>query len=274
MSSLPDIDDVRSYWEGNPLFSFELSDPGSPEFFAEFDRIKREDVERFALAYWAFEDFRGQSVLDVGCGPGWLTVQFAKAGARTTAIDLTDAAVELTRRHLAHYGLEADVRQANAEALPFEDESFDLVCSSGVLHHTPDTQQAFRECHRVLKPGGTAKITLYRLGLLHGPVIFPLTQGAMRLLGVKHPGADMGREAGSVEEFVRQYDGKENPVGIAKRDRDWAEDLERAGFTVRSHEAHFFPKRFVPVGSYVPRAGHRLLDRGFGTMVYFDLAKS
>lgn len=273
MASSPSIDDVRSYWEGNPLFSFELADPGSPDFFAEFDRIKREDVERFALDYWAFYQYRDRSVLDIGCGPGWLTVQYAKAGAKATGVDLTDAAVALTKDHLAHYGLEAEVRQANAEALPFEDNSFDLVCSSGVLHHTPDTQQSFREAYRVLKPGGAAKITLYRLGVLHGPVIFPLTRGAMRLLGVKHPGADMGREADTVEDFVRQYDGKDNPVGIAKRDRDWADDLREVGFKVHGYEVHFFPKRFVPLGRLVPKFGHHILDRGFGTMVYFHLTK-
>lgn len=273
MASSPSIDDVRSYWEGNPLFSFELADPGSPGFFAEFDRIKREDVERFALDYWAFYQYRDRSVLDIGCGPGWLTVQYAKAGAKATGVDLTDAAVALTKDHLAHYGLEAEVRQANAEALPFEDNSFDLVCSSGVLHHTPDTQQSFREAYRVLKPGGAAKITLYRLGVLHGPVIFPLTRGAMRLLGVKHPGADMGREADTVEDFVRQYDGKDNPVGIAKRDRDWANDLREVGFKVDGYEVHFFPKRFVPLGRLVPKFGHHILDRGFGTMVYFHLTK-
>lgn len=274
MTSSPSIDDVRSYWESNPLFSFELADPGSPEFFNEFDRIKREDVERFALAYWDFDAYRDQSVLDIGCGPGWLTVQYAKAGAKSSAVDLTEAAVALTQNHLAHYGLNADVRQGNAEALPFEDDSFDLVCSSGVLHHTPDTQRAFAEAFRVLKPGGTAKITLYRLGILHGPVVFPVTQGAMRLLGVKHPGADMGREAGSVEDFVRQYDGKDNPVGVAKRDRAWAEDLKRIGFMVKGYEVHFFPKRFVPLGRMVPKFGHHILDRAFGTMVYFHLGKA
>lgn len=273
MASSPSIDDVRSYWEGNPLFSFELADPGSPDFFAEFDRIKREDVERFALDYWAFYQYRDRSVLDIGCGPGWLTVQYAKAGAKATGVDLTDAAVALTKDHLAHYDLEAEVRQANAEVLPFEDNSFDLVCSSGVLHHTPDTQQSFREAYRVLKPGGAAKITLYRLGVLHGPVVFPLTRGAMRLLGVKHPGADMGREADTVEDFVRQYDGKDNPVGIAKRDRDWANDLREVGFKVHGYEVHFFPKRFVPLGRLVPKFGHHILDRGFGTMVYFHLTK-
>ena len=273
MSAAPEINDVRAYWEGNPLYGFELGDPGSPEFFEALDRVKREDVERFSLDYWAFDSFRGKPVLDVGCGPGWLTVQYAAGGADVTSVDLTDAAVELTRKQLGHHALKAKVRQANAEELPFGDESFDLVVSSGVLHHTPDTQKAFRECFRVLRRGGEAKITLYRLGLLHAPLVFPATQGLMRLLSVKHPGADMARDAGSVNEFVRQYDGKDNPVGIAKSDADWARDLADAGFQVLSSEVHFFPMRFVPMGRHLPRFAHYGLDRAFGTMVYFELAK-
>src|SRR5581483_12177691 len=73
----------------------------------------------------------------------------------------TEAAVDLVRRRLALEALEADVRVADAEALGFPDESFDLVYSWGVLHHTPDTEQALAEIRRVLRPGGEARIMLY-----------------------------------------------------------------------------------------------------------------
>jgi len=269
----PAIEDVRSYWESNPLYSHEVAEPGTSEFFAKFDEIKRRDVERYSLNYWDFHGFTGKSVLDVGCGPGWLTVQYARAGARSFAIDLTQMAVDLARKHLEHYGLVADVRQGSAEAIPFPDNTFDLVISSGVLHHTPDTIGSFRECFRVLKPGGVAKITLYRLGVLHSPVVFPITRFVMKLLSVKHPGADLARDTQTVEDFVRAYDGAANPIGIAKRDRDWAADLTSVGFRVTGKEVHFFPKRFVPLGRFVPGALHHLLDRVFGTMVYFNVSK-
>lgn len=269
--STPTIDDVRAYWNSKPLFSHEVAEVGSPAYFDRIDTIKRTDVERFGMEYWEFDRFKGKNVLDIGCGPGWLTTQYARGGANVTAIDLTDAAVELTRKHLAYRGLHGTVSTANAEALPFDDGTFDLVASSGVLHHTPDTQATFRESLRVLRPGGTAKITLYRLGVLHQPTVFRLTKATMRLLGVRHPGADMAGTASGVEDFVRQYDGAGNPIGIAKTNEEWAEDLRRAGFVVVRTENHFFPARFLPMR--VPRSAHLFLDRTLGTMVYFTLRK-
>ncbi len=270
---MADIEDVRRYWNAHPLLSHELGEPGTPAFFAALDRIKRGDSERYALPYWAFDKFPGKRVLDVGCGPGWLTVQYAKGGAIVDAVDLTPRAVEITRAHLASCGLTANVRTANAEALPFADGSFDLVISSGVLHHTPDTFKAFRECRRVLKPGGIAKITLYRKGIAHNRFTFMFTRRLMRLAGMKHPGADPARDARDVDDFIRQYDGTGNPIGIAKSNADWAAMLERAGFEVESAEVHFFPRRFLPFARFVPDAVHRLLDALTGTMVYFDLTK-
>ena len=176
---MPTIADVRDYWNNNPLFSHELEEVGSPAFFEQLHAIKTSDVERYALSYWQFDAYAGRRVIDVGCGPGWITVQYAQHGALVDSVDLTSrGGGELTKTHLAYRGLSAAVHVGNAENLPFADETFDLVVSSGVLHHTPNTAKAFAECFRVLNPGGHAKITLYRKGLLHSPLIF----GATRLV--------------------------------------------------------------------------------------------
>ena len=269
----PTIDQVREYWDSHPLLSYELRDVGSKSFFENFDRCKRHDVERFSFGFWEFPVFAGKSVLDVGCGPGWITVMYAKGGADVTAVDLTPAAVALTSTHLEQLGLSAIVREANAEELPFPDNSFDLVVSSGVLHHTPNYRRAISECLRVLRPGGKAKLTFYRKGVLHHPLIWPLTRTIMRLAGVKHPGANLASTSTDVDDFIRQYDGESNPVGIGMPNRQWVKLLEEIGFKVIDWENHYFPVRFLPFAGRVPKSLHRLLDSWFGSMIYCRLTK-
>lgn len=269
----PTIDQVRAYWNANPLLSYEVAEVGSPAFFDYLDAAKRNDIERFAMPYWDFSGYGGKRVLDIGCGPGWVTVQYAAGGAVMNSIDLTERAAELARAHLAYRGLPGTVEVGNAEQLHFPDNTFDLAVASGVLHHTPDTMRTFHEAFRVVRPGGRAKITLYRKGILHSGAVFGLTRLAMRLVGMKHPGADLSRTASDVDDFIRQYDGADNPIGIGKADWEWQQMLEQAGFVVRHQEVHFFPRRFIPAGDRLPVALHRALDAAVGTMIYFDLVK-
>ena len=270
----PTENDVKQYWERYPLLSHELGSVSATKHWQSLDLLKQTDIERFALHYWKFDDVRGKKLLDIGCGPGWLTVQYAAAHAKVFAVDLTEAAVNITSQILDAKSLSADVRVASAESLPFEDKSFDFVVSSGVLHHTPDTLRAFREAFRVTRPGGIGLITLYRLGILHSSLVFPVVQALMRMTQTKHPGADLGKTATSVQDFVRQYDGSDNPVGIAKTNREWCADLEGVGWTIEGIENHYFPIRMVPILRRAPRWFHKMLDRFFGTMVYFTLRRA
>jgi len=125
-----------------------------------------------------FAESRGKQVLEIGTGNGAEGVMFALNGAHYTGVDLTEAALEASRKHFAVMGLTGTFQKENAERLSFPDASFDWIFSHGVLHHTPDTQAAINEVYRVLKPDGCATIMLYHK---HSFNYFVRIMGYMRL---------------------------------------------------------------------------------------------
>lgn len=152
---------VRAHWEAEPCgSSLARAEPGTREFYAEVER-ERYRLEPYIHDFAQFERWHGRDVLEVGVGLGTDFVRFARAGARATGVDLTEAAVAAVRRRLDLEGLAAEVLVGDAERLPFADGSFDLVYSYGVLHHTPDTARAVMELRRVLRPDGEARVMLY-----------------------------------------------------------------------------------------------------------------
>lgn len=130
------------------------------EGFASQSR-QRYELEPYILDFAQFEASRGKKVLEIGVGLGADHQKFSEAGAELYGIDLTERAVAHTRNRLACFGLESRLEVGDAEHLTFDDASFDLVYSWGVLHHSPDTPRAISEVWRVLKPGGTCKIMIY-----------------------------------------------------------------------------------------------------------------
>jgi ubiquinone/menaquinone biosynthesis C-methylase UbiE len=96
----------------------------------------------------------GKKVLDVGTGPGFLALLFAEMGHEVHAVDLSDKMVEKARDNAARQGLRIDVRQGDAEALPFDDGTFDVVASKYLLWTLPHPEKALAEWKRVLKDGG------------------------------------------------------------------------------------------------------------------------
>lgn len=101
----------------------------------------------------------GKRVLEVGCGMGRFAEVCARHGARVVGVDLSEA-VEPAAENLSGFP-ECDVIQADVFDLPLADESFDVIYSIGVLHHTPDTKEAFLRLPRLLRPGGEIAIWVY-----------------------------------------------------------------------------------------------------------------
>ncbi len=113
-------------------------------------------------------DIQGKRLLDLGCGAGENSVYFAKKGAHCVATDYSPGMVEVALQLADRYGVKIEGRTANAMALEFPDNTFDLVYASNLLHHIPNPEMALKEMHRVLKPGGKA---CFWDPLKHNPVI-------------------------------------------------------------------------------------------------------
>src|SRR5216683_5167428 len=140
---------------------------GTREFFDAVERHRYSEYAPWMPEVMGFDDFAGARLLEVGCGMGTDLLQFARRGAKVTGVDLTPRSIEISRQHLAVYGEGGDFAISDGESLPFADESFDVVYSNGVLHHTPDTAAVVGEIHRVLRPGGRAIVMLYAENSLH-----------------------------------------------------------------------------------------------------------
>jgi SAM-dependent methyltransferase len=155
-----DKQQVHDFWNqascGEALYLTD-ADRGGFQVQAE----TRYALEPYILDFAGFQEARGERVLEIGVGLGADHQKFAEAGAILSGIDLTERAIEHTRRRLAVFGLTSELAVGDAENLAFADQSFDLVYSWGVLHHSPNTPKAFAEVWRVLKPGGRARIMIY-----------------------------------------------------------------------------------------------------------------
>ncbi len=161
MGTAHTLEDVRQYWN-EYVNDIEITQYpiGSVEFFDALEKYRYDKID-YLEDYVDFPRYKGKKILEIGCGAGIDLMQFARAGATMSARDLTENAVELATANLAREGYSGDIKQGNAEALDCADDTFDVVYSHGVLHHTVDTEKSIAEVRRVLKPGGEAVIMLY-----------------------------------------------------------------------------------------------------------------
>lgn len=162
---------VHDFWN-DASCGEELYLHGSDRIAYEAQASARYELEPYIRDFAAFEQCRGKRVLEIGVGLGADHQRFAEAGADLYGIDLTERAVDHTRRRLEAFGLPARVARGDAERLEFPDEHFDRVYSWGVLHHSPNTPAAISEVHRVLKRGGTASIMIYHKWSLVGLMLW------------------------------------------------------------------------------------------------------
>jgi 2-polyprenyl-3-methyl-5-hydroxy-6-metoxy-1,4-benzoquinol methylase len=156
---------VREYWNSRPCNIRHSPKPvGTREYFDEVE-ARKYFVEHHIPGFAEFERWKGKKVLEIGCGIGTDTINFARHGAQVTAVDLTEKSLEVARQRAKVFGLEDRIRfvQANAEKLSdfVEPEPYDLVYSFGVIHHTPHPDLVMEEIRKFTGPGSTLQVMVY-----------------------------------------------------------------------------------------------------------------
>jgi ubiquinone/menaquinone biosynthesis C-methylase UbiE len=155
------ISDVKRFWNGESCGErYAVGDSDYEKFAAE--ETNRYQLEPYIKKFADFRQFNNKDVLEIGVGFGSDHSQIARFNPKSlTGVDLTERAIENTKVRFKTLGLSSSLKTDNAENLSFEKNTFDAIYSWGVLHHSPDTAKCFDEVHRVLKPGGLAKIMIY-----------------------------------------------------------------------------------------------------------------
>ena len=168
-------EEVRDFWNADPCGSRYLGDRADFEAHAR----ARYELEPYIHEFAGFAQSRGRKVLEIGVGMGADYLEWLRAGAQATGVDLSSTSLEKAKQRCEIAGYAADLRVSDAEHLPFPNDTFDIVYSYGVMHHSPDTPQCIREARRVLKPQGTLRIMIYHHPSLTGFMLW-LRYGLLR----------------------------------------------------------------------------------------------
>ncbi len=157
------IERVRDFWNRRPCNVRHSPRPvGTREYFDEVEARKYR-VEPHLPGFAQFERWRGKKVLEIGCGIGTDAINFARAGADYTAVELSQASLDLCRQRFQVYGQEAKFYLGDAEHLSdfLPPQTFDLIYSFGVIHHSPDPRNVIDQIMRYCGPDTEVRIMVY-----------------------------------------------------------------------------------------------------------------
>ena len=159
------IERVKEFWDRRPCNIRHSPKPvGTREYFDEVE-ARKYFVEPHIPRFAQFERWRGKKVLEIGCGIGTDTINFARHGAWVTAVELSERSLEIARKRAEVYGLSDRIRfyLGNAEELSrfVPVEPYDLIYSFGVIHHTPHPERVIAEMRHYARSGTTVKVMVY-----------------------------------------------------------------------------------------------------------------
>jgi ubiquinone/menaquinone biosynthesis C-methylase UbiE len=167
----------------------------------------------------------GGLVLEIGPGPGYSSIELAKLveHVQVVCLDASRTMIEIARRHVEEEGLAERItfREGVAHRLPFPDERFDLVFSSGSLHEWREASKAFQEMHRVLKSGGRVRVTDLRRDANREALdgLARAIPSALMRWGLRHSVAEAYTRQGLVELLSQttwsEYEIAESPLELS-----------------------------------------------------------
>jgi len=163
LHALPTIDDVRGFWNRRPCnIRHSQAELGSKQYFDDVEKRKY-FVEPHIPGFANFEKWKGKKVLEIGCGLGTDALNFARAGARYTGVELSEASLKLARKRFEVFGVQGTFHLGSAESLDtlVPIETYDLVYSFGVIHHTPEPSKVVACVKKYMGPTSEFRLMLY-----------------------------------------------------------------------------------------------------------------
>jgi SAM-dependent methyltransferase len=259
--------EIKDFWQTHPCGAELVGDLAEEtrgqyeEFFARYDDFRYRKEPHILKNLYRI-DFSAKRILEIGLGQGADAEQIVRRGGIYSGVDLTDESVKRVKmRFVLHELLNERIEQASALALPFDDNSFDIVYSHGVLHHIPEIRRAQAEIARVLKPGGRLITMLYAKWslnyLLSISVARRLGLLAMYGLGVKGSGIYADHIANAKKAGIDNYlrmnnfinvstDGPFNPYSKVYGRREIKDDF--TNFEIAETHKEFMHAPPLPVG--------------------------
>ncbi len=156
-------EEVRNFWNNQPCNIKHSSKKYlSKEYFDEIES-KRYFVEPHSYNFPNFEKWNGKKVLEIGCGIGTDSINFVRNGAILTIVDFSDKSLEICKKRFEVYNLKAKFICCDVEMLDefLELQTFDLIYSFGVIHHTPNPEKAFEQIQKYMNDDSELRIMLY-----------------------------------------------------------------------------------------------------------------
>lgn len=157
------VQKVKDYWDQRPCnIRHSPAKVGSKEYFDQVE-LRKYFVEPHIPEFAEFDNWRGKKVLEIGCGIGTDTINFARSGARVTAVDLSAKSLEVAKKRAEVFGFSDRINflEANAERLTdyIEPQEFDLIYSFGVIHHSPNPEKIIEQ----IEANFAARETVFKL---------------------------------------------------------------------------------------------------------------